>query len=80
MYRGKSIVELREELEKGETTVEELFEKANFLAHNFQEEYNSLTGEGYMILDIVGRCESNSWGGRMTPQILIDDYEITNAV
>ena len=45
-----------------------------------QEEYNSLTGEGYLILDIVGRCESNSWGGRMTPQILIDDYEITNAV
>ena len=45
-----------------------------------QEEYNSLTGEGYLVLDIVGRCESNSWGGRMTPQILIDDYEITNAV
>lgn len=45
-----------------------------------QEEYNSLTGEGYLVLDIVGRCESNSWGGRMTPQILIDDYEITDAV
>ena len=45
-----------------------------------QEEYNSLTSEGYLVLDIVGRCESNSWGGRMTPQILIDDYEITNAV
>lgn len=41
MYRGKSIVELREELEKGETTPEELFDKATKLARYFQEDYNS---------------------------------------
>ena len=41
MYRGKSITELREELESGKTTVEELFGSANQLAHYFQEDYNS---------------------------------------
>lgn len=41
MYRGKSITELKEALDKGETTKEELFDKANRLAHYFQEEYNS---------------------------------------
>ena len=45
-----------------------------------QKEYESLTSEGYLVLDIVGRCESNTWGGRTTPQILIDDYEITDAI
>ena len=35
MYRGKSIVELREELDSKQTTPEELFEKANKLAHYF---------------------------------------------
>ena len=41
MYRGKSIVELREELEKGKTTPEELFDKATKLARYFQDDYNS---------------------------------------
>ena len=41
MYRGKSIVELREELEKGEVTPEELFDKATKLARYFQDDYNS---------------------------------------
>ena len=41
MYRGKSIEELRKELDSGETTKEELFDKANRLAHYFQEDYNS---------------------------------------
>ena len=41
MYRGKSIEELRKELDSGETTKEELFDKANRLAHYFQDDYNS---------------------------------------
>ncbi len=41
MYRGKSITELRRELDSKQTTPEELFEKANKLAHYFQEDYNS---------------------------------------
>ncbi|MBQ9019303.1 MAG: Asp-tRNA(Asn)/Glu-tRNA(Gln) amidotransferase subunit GatA [Bacilli bacterium] len=41
MYRGKNIQELREELDKKETIPEELFDKANRLAHYFQDDYNS---------------------------------------
>ena len=41
MYRGKSITELRNMLDSGEVTAEELFNSANRLAHYFQEDYNS---------------------------------------
>ena len=41
MYRGKNITELRDMLDKGEVTAEELFNDANRLAHYFQEDYNS---------------------------------------
>ena len=41
MYRGKSIPELRELLDKEEVTSEELFNESNKLAHDFQEDYNS---------------------------------------
>lgn len=32
---------------------------------------------GYYTFDIVGRCNANEWGGSVTPQIFIEDYEIT---
>ena len=41
MYRGKNILELREKLDKGIITPEELFDKAHELAEYFQEDYNS---------------------------------------
>ena len=50
MYRGKSIVELREELDSKQTTPEELFDKANKLAHYFQEDYNS-------FVTIIDKCK-----------------------
>ena len=41
MYRGKSISELRCELDSGSVTAEELFNEANSLAHKYQDDYNS---------------------------------------
>ena len=41
-----------------------------------QEEYEKLLSEGYVELNIIGRCNANEWMGRITPQILIEDYEI----
>lgn len=41
MYRGKNIVELREELDNGNTTSQELFDNAVTLAKYFQDDYNS---------------------------------------
>lgn len=39
-----------------------------------------LTTEGYLILDVVGRCEANTWGGRTSAQIIMEDFDIVNAV
>ena len=33
--------------------------------------------EAYMSLNVVGKCNQNEWMGNVTPQIFIEDYEIT---
>lgn len=48
-----------------------------------QEEYNrllDLIGEGYITLNIVGSCHRNEWDGKVYPQIIVKDYEITELV
>ena len=45
-----------------------------------QEEYEKLSTEGLITLDIVGRCEKNVWNGNISPQIIIEDYDITSAL
>lgn len=56
MYREKTITELKQDLEQGLTTKEELFDKANRLAHYFQEDYNSFV----TIIDKPKFKEKNS--------------------
>lgn len=34
---------------------------------------------GYVELNIVGRCSKNEWMGRVSAQILVSDYEITDS-
>ena len=42
-----------------------------------QEEYQDLCPEtGCITINIVGKCERNIWNGTITPQIIIEDYEI----
>ena len=42
-----------------------------------QEEYEKLHSEvGCITINIVGKCERNIWNGMVTPQIIIEDYEI----
>ena len=31
----------------------------------------------YIQMDIVGKCHKNEWLGNITPQIFIEDWEIT---
>lgn len=40
------------------------------------EEYESLLSDGYVEINLVGKCNANEWMGNVTPQILIEDYEI----
>ena len=44
-----------------------------------QEEFDQLYSElGCVTINVIGRFQKNSWCGRETPQILIEDYEIIN--
>ena len=43
-----------------------------------QEEYDKLATTGLLELEVVGRCEKNVWNGNITPQIIIEDYNITH--
>ena len=46
-----------------------------------ENEFNSLYSEnGYVMVNIIGNCSVNEWGGMMTPQIQIKDYEIVDSV
>ena len=42
-----------------------------------QEEYERLCAQtGCITINIVGRCSKNEWNGKITPQVIIEDYEI----
>ena len=34
---------------------------------------------GYVEMDIVGKCNKNEWMGNVTPQIFIEDYNVTDS-
>ena len=66
-------------LEKGKPTLKiTLPNKISLIKFgSSEEEYNSLLSEGYMSLNIIGKCDVNEWNGVKYPQIMIEDYEIT---
>ena len=44
-----------------------------------EEEYDKLYSElGYVTINIVGECERNIWNNKISPQIMIKDYEIVD--
>ena len=44
-----------------------------------EEEYDKLYSElGYVTINIVGECERNIWNNKISPQVMIKDYEIVN--
>ena len=44
-----------------------------------QEEYEKFINDGYVEVDIIGKCNKNEWNGFINPQILIEDYEIIDS-
>ncbi len=45
-----------------------------------KEEYESLRQEdGFTTINLVGTCGKNEWMGTVTPQIMLEDYEIVNS-
>ncbi len=44
-----------------------------------EEEFEKLyTEHGKVSINIIGRCSVNEWNGIITPQILVEDYEIVS--
>ena len=44
-----------------------------------QEEYDRLYSEhGAVEINLVGICNKNEWNGYITPQILVQDYEVVD--
>lgn len=44
-----------------------------------KEEYDKLYSElGYVTINIVGECERNIWNNKISPQVMIKDYEIVD--
>ena len=44
------------------------------------EEYQLLYSDlGCVTINVVGKCERNVWNGSITPQIIIEDYEIVGS-
>ena len=44
-----------------------------------KEEYDNLYSEtGCVIINIVGTCNLNVWNGIISPQIIVEDYEIVS--
>ena len=42
-----------------------------------KEEYETLYSDlGCVTINVVGRCERNIWNGMISPQIIIEDYEV----
>ena len=73
MYREKTIMDLREELDSGKTTREELFDKANKLAHYFQDDYNAFV----TILDSYKSKDRDTLLNGI-PYALKDNFSTTN--
>lgn len=43
-----------------------------------QEEYQSLLTDGFIQIDIVGKCALNEWNGMISPQIIVEEYEVAH--
>ena len=66
-------------LEKGKPTLRITLPNKTTLIKfkSSQEEYDSLCASECVTINVVGKCEANEYGGTTTPQIFIEDYEIT---
>ena len=51
-----------------------------FKAGNLISEINKHPANANLELTVVGRCNINEWGGRKSPQMFIDDYEIKTTI
>lgn len=44
-----------------------------------QEEYDKIATDGFIKMDIIGKCNKNEWNGWVNAQIILEDYEIVDS-
>lgn len=44
-----------------------------------QEEYEKIATDGYIEMDIIGKCNKNVWNGWVNAQIMLESYEIIDS-
>lgn len=44
-----------------------------------QEEYEKLATDGYIEMDIIGKCNKNVWNGWVNAQVMLESYEIIDS-
>lgn len=44
-----------------------------------QEEYEKIATDGYIEMDIIGKCNKNVWNGWVNAQIMMESYEIVDS-
>ena len=49
-----------------------------FRAKDLIEKINKYPADAQLSMTVVGRCNLNEWGGRISPQLFIDDCEINS--
>ena len=66
---------------KGTTIKITLPNKVSLIKFNStEEEYQQLISEGYVLVDIVGKCNKNEWAGETYAQIKIEDFSVNSVV
>ena len=65
-------------LEKGHPTIKiQLSNGVEAIKFKSSEEEFKKFIEDYSLITFVAKCGKNEWNGDITPQLIIEDYEIT---
>lgn len=62
----------------GKDTVKIIKNGVSYMKFKAKDFIEDLKKYNDIKLEVVGRANLNYWGGRVTPQIFIDDYEISD--
>ena len=77
----KTMQKTKKDLDKNPTLKITLPNKVSLIKFGSSiEEYDSLAKNGYVEIDVIGKCNKNEWNGWVTPQVFIDDYEVVDHV
>lgn len=66
---------------KGLKTVLKLLTTDNIELIKFkatQEEFDEFTEKNFITISVIASCSINTWGGKQSPQLTIEDYEIVS--